>query len=160
MARKEELSHLELVVEMLCVRGKSGATYKEIAAATRLTEGEVWTAVRGAEEDRIGDNNGERVWLSEYELAGLHPNAGEVMAWLKDGPLPRLYIEEHRREMRAALNQLVKRGLVKSIGRGAGGACYRTDRPKTVDRASNLARFCRALVHVDPRERRILGEWI
>ena len=95
-----------------------------------------------------------------FECVAPTHNAGEVMAWLKDGPLPRLYIEEHRREMRAALNQLVKRGLVKSIGRGAGGACYRTDRPKHVDRARNLARFCRALVHVDPRERRILGEWI
>lgn len=152
--KPKERSHLDIVVEMLRGCGDGGATFKEIVAATKLTRDDVWTAFRNAEEDRI-ENEGERLWLSKYERAGLHPNAGEVMAWLNDRPLPRQYIEEDRPEMQAALKQLIRRGLVRAIG-GACGACHRTDRPLHSERAKKLARVGRALARIDPKDRDVV----
>jgi len=164
----KERSRLDLVVEMLRGCGAGGATLDEVAAATKLTRDEVREVFTGADaEYRIEDDRSDgwqsvrRLCLSEYERAGLHPNASEVMAWLERGPKPRLYIEEYRPpEMKAALKQLIKRGFVKAIGRGAGGSCYRADRPEHQKRARDLARFCSALIHVAPEEREILGDWV
>jgi len=92
-------------------------TLKQIAKKLGgvVDQADVARAILGGQECRIetdGEShrtgNAARYWLSSYERAGLHPNAGEVMGWLENGPATRQYIVEGRPEMRAALAQLLR----------------------------------------------------
>jgi len=158
--------NVDRLVESLRPAGERGLTACEITAKTGLTLIEIQTACFHAQKNRIETNDRPgsgyhkpttRLWLSIYEREGMHPNAGEVMAWLSR-PLPRKYIENHRPEMKAALAELVKRRLVKSTGTPA--VCYRADRPAHEDRAARLSKTWRALDALDPDDRSQLGDML
>jgi hypothetical protein len=166
MKRTPKTSHVDRLVEALRPAGERGLTAREIAAKTGLTLAEIQTACLRAEENRIETDNRPAdtgvfagsttlFWLSAYERAGLHPNAGEVMSWLSQ-PLPREYVEKHRPEMKAALAELLKRRLVKTTGT----ICYRADRPTHKVRATALSKAWRAVGVLAPNDRSKLGETI
>ena len=122
-----------------------GLTFEALATVTKLPSDRLHAALMNIQEERVQQHVQPRsrlevYRLSPYERDGFHPNAGEVMAWLEDRPLPRSRIEEDRPEMRAALKQLVKRGLVKTTC--GGDICYRRDRAAHMARGQKLLKMC------------------
>ena len=90
--------NVEALIAVLRASGEKGATVAEITTKSKLTVDKIETAYLDAQEERIETDHKsgskQRFWLSRYERQGLHPNAGEVMGWLEDRPVPRARFED------------------------------------------------------------------